>query len=449
MNCHSTEKSVSIYNKQCGFTLIELAAAIIISGLLLVPLINAYEQYQRQEKIEETNESVKVSIEMITRYAIDGGTDTVPCPSDRTLARNDPNYGRQFMDCGNAVAPGSLTPYADFRNALAAEGLVNAGDCIASGGVCLADGSGVADLDGDGSPDPVLIGSIPIRDISDAARTRITLEKHSYDAWGGRMTYAISAYLTSSETYAFYGGAVSALDEFGEQTAGFNSNAHFVVVSHGENGSGAYHHESGSLIQPCGPLPPAANSAVENDNCNDDSIFVSAIGYYKGNSDRYYDDHALFAAITDTRIWGSVFDLSQPNPEDQITAHIRNLNRNNVGVGTNTPNERLEVDGTIRTPAGVRVTQICDENGVNCFAVDAYAGNGGVIECPSTGSSAMTGLQPSGDPEGVEARCGTIFSGTVLQTRDCGGRNDNDIADERGWVRGVTQDGQIICTGDI
>ena len=211
---------------QKGFTLLELAIVILITGIMFIPLVKMYEVYDKKKRVNITRDRISEASAQVQRYILNlnvGQFSALPCPADPTLPKTDPNYGREFMDCR------SQTTYATYRAALAAEGLVNTGDCTGgASGVCLVDGQNTtasADLDGDGNPDPVLVGMLPITDLI-AAADYVLPESLSYDSWGGRLTYGVSAYLTNENLYQFYGGTIRAQNEFGRATAGIDNNAH-------------------------------------------------------------------------------------------------------------------------------------------------------------------------------------------------------------------------------
>jgi prepilin-type N-terminal cleavage/methylation domain-containing protein len=424
VNYHKNKQT--LLKKQAGFTLIELTIVMIISSLLFVPLIKIYEIRQKKKIIETTRERLFLSDSLITDYGENSLHDGYPCPADPSLPESDANYGLSFIDC-NAFAD-----EAAFLVGLAAAGLGAAGTCTNGDGTGVCRAEGFVDHNGDGALDPILIGMVPIEQVVFEGDTEGDPSYESvYDAWGGRFTYAVSAFLTNDNTYNFYSGVIAVVDEFGNPAVNNTNDAHYTITSHGENNSGAYHAESGSIIQACGLLPPAVGSAAENENCNNDGVFMASIGYYKASTTQYYDDFMYYYTAYDTEIWAD---------HDLFPNHMRNLNDRNVGVGTDTPVERVHVVGDVKAAGGVRASTVCDNATGECFSIDAIAGNAGVISCGN--QEALTGLNASVTNPAPDCRNISIDTpangGTTLQPRDC----------SPGWVRGITTDGQIICTGD-
>src|SRR5687768_8735206 len=103
-------ESASFNQRPRGFTLIEFAIVMLISGLLIVPLLQLYTQYTMQKVWNDTKAHVDLARTVVIDYQLNN--NRYPCPADRTLPRTDPNYGREDRDpvsgkCNVALAVGA------------------------------------------------------------------------------------------------------------------------------------------------------------------------------------------------------------------------------------------------------------------------------------------------------------------------------------------------------
>lgn len=342
------------FSKNSGFTLIELAIVIIITGLLFIPLVRAYYIYEKGKKVQETKNAVILAKSLISYYK--GTTPLYPCPADASLLKTDPMYG--ISQCGYNIG-------------------LNTGDCTTGGGLCVIPGErNISPLSN------VIVGSIPTTTIKQLLGNSIPFaESDLIDAWGNRIMYAVSQDLTSPWTYNFNRGVIGALDEFGRPTAGIQNDAHYAVFSPGRDQRGGFN-DYGNLKFPC-------NTSVNSkdfENCdNANGVFVQAKGYYLDTGgDTYYDDDIFFGKEFGASVWAYEQDFS----------NIRTTIQGNVGIGTNTPSQKLTIENTagvaeLSADNSVFVKQICDENGINCFRIDSITGSG-AIQC--SGGEVMSGV---------------------------------------------------------
>ncbi|MBA4152408.1 MAG: hypothetical protein C0509_07595, partial [Acinetobacter sp.] len=166
--------------------------------------------------------------------------------------------------------------------------------------------------------------------------------------------------------------------------------AHFAVISHGENGNGAYD----SLGVKSGPACTALSDA-ERENCDGDATIIrAAVQSLAGNKT---DDLVAFNVTSSNEMWERV-----PCGDDLC---LRNRNVRNVIVGSaSTAVEKLTVGGMLRADQlqlGAAAKGICDANGQNCFKSN-YIGGTDLASCGSgygatllgpSGGSAATGSQ--------------------------------------------------------
>lgn len=348
-------------NKQGGFTLIELSVVLIIFGLIMSVFVTLIKNYGF-EQVDAHNElSFSVSKSALLSYNADRGF--YPCPADPRLGRNDPNYGREQR-----------------------VGL----NCVATGGIQQVTAVGV-DRNQDGNNDTVLIGAVPFVTLLDPDNNPLTNdgvpseiplnESATYDGWGRKITYAVTTNLTRAATYNAAFGAIDIVDENDRTLVTPAATTHFTLISHGEDGRGGYTNE-GVLVQACPPtlpLPPlgaTATAVSELENCDPDNKFLSGLRNDQNHS--YNDDLTKFTITQNTGLWTYV---------DGMADAIQNTNSGNVGIGTNTPFERLEIAGNLRAQS-VRANTYCEgitntRTGVNCLPANVVGGNLAAMTCPA------------------------------------------------------------------
>ena len=148
-----------------GFSLIELAIALVVVGLLVVPLTRAYHLYTIRKATDDTYGAQGMVSSALSMFFAENGR--YPCPASRTTATGAADHGRE-------ICPGASP---------------TAGSC--SNGLCRATGR---DVDGDGAPETVLIGAVPYADLNISV-------SNALDGYKRRLTYAVSERLTSSTTF--------------------------------------------------------------------------------------------------------------------------------------------------------------------------------------------------------------------------------------------------------
>jgi prepilin-type N-terminal cleavage/methylation domain-containing protein len=369
-----------------GFTLLEIAIVIMISGILLAPLAQLYTQYMKQKAWSETKENIDLANAAIMDYRLNN--NRYPCPADRTLPRTDPNYGRELRNGANGSC-------------------VIAGGCN-GGAACRA--SNGYDTDNIGGPDNVLIGALPytslgINLIQSRLSSRVS-QKTALDGYDNKLEYAVSESLTDAPTYRQEGGAVIVNQQDGSSAilqstvpGVANHGAHYLVFSHGSDGNGAFSAD-GVRVSACGPL----TSARDNENCNDDAIFMQGVANAFAPGPNYYDDFVKYRVLLSTSLWVETGPLRQD---------IRNTNTGNVGVNTAdritaVPQQRLDVQGNLKASGNLSSVGFCDPNGPNgsnCFTAD-------VIGAPVPISPATAPIQcTAGAMSGIskaDEKCRTV-----------------------------------------
>ena len=434
-------------NSTAGFTLIELTIVILIVAVISLPLFNIYEGYIRAQKRQVTIERIDNIASQIRIFR--PSTFSYPCPADRALSKDDAMFG--FEDCAAFAALAINT-------------------CTANGGICRMSGSRDTDTPADGmNNDSVLIGAVPFRSLDSITKGGIAVDG-SLDGWNNKITYAVSARTTSyqpgrnsiSVGNDFKYGVISALDEFGNTTAGIgmfdldnadgdgnvttgkDGDAQFALVSHGRTAKGAFNLH-GVNTYACD------TTTIDGENCDNDSVFRSALGDYGSNSASFSDDISYFFRDQTGDLWGYI-----ENPAGGATAHIRKLNAGRVGVKTGSAavTTTLEVNGTIKAPTTL-TEEICKTNGTNCiptrFLYDTYSSN---TTLPTTSDPAKQWKNTCGTyPDGTGQAMTSITSGQANCASSVNipvppGGVDVDCPAGT-YVQGVTTKGCIICTDGL
>lgn len=398
-----------------GFTLVELMIVLVISSLLLLAVITIYERYVTESRIQKTHAHVReVAFRINAHFP---ATLRLPCPAAPNQSMYDEDYGAERCDL-ISIPAGTCSPE----------------------GVCVAIGS--RDADGDGALDEVVIGAVPVQTLREDQGQKQLSNDVSLDGYGNKLSYAVSKHLLGTGTFGFDRGVVVAVDEFGAFTAGMTNasgepDAHFVIVSHGRDGRGAYAPDGGR------PEGCVAGSTVDAENCDDDGVFVQALAHSTGGNAQHYDDYVYFEKMEDAALWANI-PTTGADGRTTISPDIENLNSGAVVIGRSpvVPAEQLEVTGNlldanagndlgaIRTDEATRVNRICEKSRPeNCVDVAAFTGTGR-LRCRQ--GEVLTGIAA-----GAALCTRPAFSGVTMRQRCC----------PPYWLKGIDSNGNIICTG--
>lgn len=225
-----------------GYSLLELSIVIGIIGFIIGNLLSLAKDKTEAEKITETYEKMDFIEKSISYYFAEYGS--IPCPADPTIAENSANFGFATRNSSTSYKcdfhfqnnPASGAPYynASYPN--------------------------------------IAIGAIP------TATLKIS-DDYSYDAWGRKFTYSmIQPCNTSNIQYLNnynYGGTDStngilnpnynstqnfsntsycgsgnyAIQIQNSKNTTISSNAIYVLLSHGQNGHGAYNNKGSQIFR--------------------------------------------------------------------------------------------------------------------------------------------------------------------------------------------------------
>lgn len=343
-----------------GFSLVELAIVIMIIGILTVPLLNLYQVSLSGANIRDTERNLQLTSEALVEFA--GNNERYPCPASLIIAPGDFNYG--MPDCRDGHGYSGYTQPTTI------------GDCFA--GICRVAGR---DVDEDGNPDSVLVGAVPYNIMNassvgnpphipaSSGNTELLAGASTHDAWGNRLTYAVTESMTKSVSFNPYGGAISVVDEDNQSMLEIPGTVHFVLISHGDDGAGAYS-RNGSLSTLCNGV------ATDGQNCQrNTATYVSALRSLAPGAN-YYDDMMRYISYTASTIWENVGQDA-----------IHNAPGGNVAVGLENATSKFHIDGNLQS-VQLHTQRFCGQGGSaasECYSPALIAGDEPEMQCP-TGS---------------------------------------------------------------
>ncbi len=359
---------------QHGFTLLEIAAVLMVSGVVMVAAAQFVKLYNITAKHESTlDHAHKTKAALREFVALEG---RYPCPADPTLSPGDANYGEER--CRNFAAP-----------AFDPDHCVNTPLNI----TCHDENNGVFSRDGDnnGTVDVVVEGIIPFRTLYDTIVSTNYRELHKKDGHGQLFSYAVTEHMTNTNLYNTTNpvnprtGAIQIVDENNINMTVPPSSAHYAVFSHGDNGRGGYT-QDGQQVDNClvSTLPPPAPPSLpapgpnggaidlEIENCDrNDAIYVQGIRSLADNSS-YYDDILVYESTGLVPVW-------KKSLASGADTWLYNTNLENVGIGTDAPTDQLHVAGSLKAEGATLGQQYCPNNsdGDNSTALPAD----GVHDC--------------------------------------------------------------------
>lgn len=356
-----------ISRRQSGYSLLQMAIAMIIIGLFAAPFGALYFQYENNRQRATNFERVEAAMNAIQNHR--KLTGAYPCPASRDADRTSPDYGHP-SDCRGpalqAVAPGG---------------------CAA--GVCVKASLRVTPV----LANPrVVVGAIPFRLLQ-------MPEEDTIDAYGARLLYAVTESMTDAATFDETLGAIALRDENNDPLSAPDGSVAYLVLSHGPDRAGG-RSATGAATGPC------AGPGLDRVNCDVtgvDAVFVSALTGMASGA-RFFDDTISYFSQISEPAWRR----AESNPDN-----IHDLSPQFVGVGTTAPAVELDIRATATQTLGVHgatgsdgrimTDSLCDETGGNCFdprVIGGAVATGDGMGCPA--GTYMLGVENGGP------RCGPM-----------------------------------------
>lgn len=425
-----------------GFTLIEIAIAMMVVGMILVPAMQIYDIYLKQKIVAETTNNQKVVHSALGKYVARYGS--YPIPADPSIPLNDTGSGQSVAGPVTAACTAVITD------------------------VCVTNTNSVdTTADVDVVADNVLIGDIPYATLGIPYQAIL-------DGYGYKMKYAVTERLTAIATFNNGHGAIEVLND-GRDTsrtsvygAAGAARGHYVIVSHGVDNKGAFS-PGGTITQPCGLI----TDGRDFENCNNDGRFrnnvyqfdsvvtnipTNKVQLFSSPGALHFDDYVLHTPTMASGIW--TFVPSQPS--------MISTQNGNVQIGTPPagctgnqclPIAKVNVNGDVRVEGNFKTTRLCsrgdpwDSGAANClesmtafnpsgwFRPDVIGGtplaetSGAGILCQSN-----KGLQGISSFDEICSTNSTVYIANPAFTGPA-----CDPSGAGTYPRGVTAAGQIIC----
>lgn len=380
-----------------GFSLLEMAVVTIIVGLVIAAFFPAYTLYQQNMAFQETKEDLKIVEAQIQFFRKKYGRYPLPAPYDAERGAVEYGYESDWNGDGDALhAQPFELPSNDFltnpdwddpNDPNVATTTYPSSACTA--GICIRVGNRqTLDLNpADGTLDTaprVRIGTIPFRSLD-------LDEGDVIDGYGNRLTYAVVERLARATTYSENGGAIAITDASGvsliadDDDAAGDSSAHFIVISHGPNGYGAF--TRAGEPRDC----PASSGDLANtvcDNASGPAVFVVDQKNSVEGATEYDDLVASFVQELPPE-----WKYSEGDPTSIFID-----NNGPVGILTANPQERLDVNGAISSDEQVLSDALCDQNvSGDCFSPAFIAGPENLTDGPGmnkcSGDAFMVGIK--------------------------------------------------------
>lgn len=235
-------KATLIKHHEAGFTLLEMAVIVVVSGIVLAFLGSALLAFLRENEIKTTESRLVQIEEAITRFLSDNGR--YPCPASRF-------EGSEALEFGREVTPTTC----------------NIGNHLGTTRRTNATGS-------------IRIGAVPNRSLN-------LSDDLAVDGWGRKFTYVVTGDLATPQNYQADAGEIN-VDNI---SVGPNlTDVHYVVISHGPTGAGGFSAgPSNTRYIPC----PTLNTR-DRENCDDDDFtFRKGLINPEHQTTNFYDDYII------------------------------------------------------------------------------------------------------------------------------------------------------------
>jgi type II secretory pathway pseudopilin PulG len=408
--------------KEKGYTVLEMAVVIGVTGMILASAASAWRLYSQTGAHSDTTTNLDQATAALDDYLVRLGR--LPCPARLDLPRTDPNYGMEGQcDPTQTAAINPANPYPT---------AINPGDC--KGGICLE-----KSLRTDPRPAgiPVAVswppavrrGMLPFRILN-------LPEELAYDGYHTRLQYAVTEPLAVSSTYNETYGGIQVNDS--NNAPLFNlakTGARYLVFSSGKDSKGAYN-KMGSLIAPCDM------QTVDGENCNTSSTNTTAI-YRLGQTAtaagaQHFDDVMKFYSTNNAPLWRPTSPLVG-DITDMLDA--KDSTAGAFAIGRNPVKYTLEVKDKVHADGNLDVSELCDNSdatkyGANCFLPSKIGGQDAYMDCTTN---------PDITNPAMKYATG-VYGGTHKGTTSCTSSPVPAVCPDGQFVTSIDNAGKITCS---
>ena len=420
-----------------GYTLIEFAIVLSVTGVLIAAFATAYNIYLKSQQQLTTENNATAVMSAVSNYLIQNGA--YPCPARSNAKRTDADYGIATQcdptkNVDNGVTPAyplSLSYPCSATSPGAGSvgctvGAHAAGTC--ENGLCWEISDRVPAL----TKPLVRRGMVPFRTLGLA-------EDYALDGYKSRFAYGVTEALAVPGTYSISNGGVDVVDQFGTSmikppTGSTGGSGHFVLFSSGLDRAGAYSRE-GVVMFPCPTV------GLDAENCNTSLINSQAVyrlaPYSESHlgsgtvADWHFDDSVKYFSTVQTPLW-KIADSTGYHIVDLVNAGtlgVVGIKQPNPATAVGAYSLTADVSGVVHTPTNIDTAQLCPPgSSSNCFPV---AHN---IACPP-------GQSATAIPGGVNNPLG--LSCTVTPQVVC-----PKIGNVQTLMVGVTASNTLICASN-
>lgn len=415
-NTRKLSKIQKALSNQKGLTLIDVSVALLIIGLLIAPILYGLQEYRETRARDVTTTNIAAVDAAIREYFVEN--DFYPCPANPALPRNNAAHGISQVGPGGActilntagLAEGSI-PHEelglDQKQVYDGWGykLLYAVDNSRASNRAIATPSGPAI--------PLTINEIPLVPNPAYALGNPDCNLTDFQICAN----AIAGYVAGASPACNPGFINPPLP--GDPTYPIN-NVHYTVLSHGQDGRGAF---TAAGI----PVPGAAcnGAAFANEiNCDGDAVYQSRQCI---NNDAtgatFFDDYMVTGAAQKIANPMAMMSQSDLNPDGVA------MGMEFVGIRESDPRRELTVTGNVKISdlnstkgdgkdGAARADSYCEPvpvtgtttipNPTNCF--DATLIGGSDIASPCPAGETMVRIKDN------DAECERVLSANVPAT---------------------------------
>lgn len=360
---------------QDGMTLIDVAVALLVIGILIAPVFYALKQYRQNRAIELTTTHIQNVDNAIVAYFSE--QSFYPCPADPTLSRDDVNAGVGSITAGACDRLEGAIPYQTLG--------INVDNAYDGWGnkllYAVTQAMTVA---------PFVVAPPGLATPGDITVQRVRRVPHPTNlapitgncvtvCANSLATYPPASAPTCDATYTY---PATVLEP--------NTGIHYTILSHGQDGVGAFNERNAAPTTACVP-----GATPDSENCNGDRIFTiepqnGSCLFSDVNTAFRYDDIAVNQANNKTTAPANLFNRSSGNPDSLGTQ------TSFTGINNDDPQFEVDIRGNITLTdadgdpmddkeAFTRSDEYCNTDGSLCFEAGLIGGDTATMQCAGSG----------------------------------------------------------------